>query len=154
MGEVYRARDTRLGRNVAVKILPEHLARDPSALARFEREALAIAALSHPHIVEIFDLGDEGGMRFAVMELLEGETVREQLKRGPYPAREVAKIAAAIAEPLSAAHAKGIVHRDLKPENVFLKSDGPLRFWISDWPELRSHRPLETRVRRPLPPQA
>jgi serine/threonine protein kinase len=127
MGEVYRARDTRLGRNVAVKILPEHLARDPAALARFEREALAIAALSHPHIVEIFDLGDEGEMRFAVMELLEGETVREQLKRGPYPAREVAKIGAAIAEALSAAHAKGIVHRDLKPENIFLRSDGHVK---------------------------
>lgn len=127
MGEVYRARDSRLGRDVAVKILPEHLAADPAALTRFEREAIAIAALSHPNIVTIFDFGEEGGTRFAVMELLEGETLREQIKRGPYPPQRAAEIGAAIADGLSAAHAKGIVHRDLKPENVFLTSGGHVK---------------------------
>src|SRR5271169_4950159 len=127
MGEVYRARDLRLGRDVAVKILPEHLAADPAALTRFEREAITVAALSHPNIVAIFDFGEESGTRFAVMELLEGETLREQIKRGPYPPRGAAEIGAAIADGLSAAHAKGIVHRDLKPENVFLTSGGHIK---------------------------
>lgn len=127
MGEVYRARDSRLGRDVAIKILPEHLAADPPALARFEREALAIAALSHPNIVAIFDFGEEAGVQYAVMELLEGQTLRERIKLGPCPPREVAEIGAGIADALSAAHAKGIVHRDLKPENIFINPQGRVK---------------------------
>src|SRR5690349_10695722 len=120
MGEVYRARDTRLGREVAVKVLPEPFANSPDRRARFEREAKAVAALSHPNILAIHDYGTEGGMTYAVMELLEGETLRDRLTRGPLAWREAVEIGAAIAEGLAAAHAKGIVHRDLKPENLFL----------------------------------
>jgi serine/threonine protein kinase/Flp pilus assembly protein TadD len=127
MGEVYRARDSRLGRDVAIKILPEHLASNAEALARFAREAMAIAALSHPNIVVIFDLGNEGDVRFAVMELLLGETLREQVKCSPCHPAAVAEIGAAIAEALSATHARGIIHRDLKPENVFLTTDGRVK---------------------------
>jgi eukaryotic-like serine/threonine-protein kinase len=127
MGEVYRARDSRLGRDVAIKILPEHLAADPPALARFEREALAIAALSHPNIVAIFDFGEEAGVQYAVMELLEGQTLRERMKFGPSTPLEVAEIGAGIADALSAAHAKGIVHRDLKPENIFISPQGRVK---------------------------
>jgi serine/threonine-protein kinase len=124
MGEVYRARDHRLDRDVAIKVLPEAFASDPEALKRFEREAKAVAALSHPNILAIHDFGDSGGVRFAVMELLEGETLRERLKRAALGWRKAAEIAAAIADALTAAHAKGIVHRDLKPENIFLTSVG------------------------------
>lgn len=120
MGEVYRARDARLGRDVAIKILPEQFAADLSALARFEREAFAVAALSHPNIVTIFDVGKEGATRFAVMELLQGETLRARLQRGSCPPKFVAETGAVIADALSAAHAKGIAHRDLKPENIFI----------------------------------
>src|SRR6202140_1510043 len=127
MGEVYRARDSRLGRDVAIKILPEHLASNAEALARFEREAMAIAALSHPNIVVIFDLGNEGEVRFAVMELLLGETLREHVKSSPCQPAAVAEIGAVIAEALSATHARGIIHRDLKPENVFLTTDGRVK---------------------------
>jgi serine/threonine protein kinase/Tfp pilus assembly protein PilF len=127
MGEVYRARDSRLGREVAVKILPQHLAGNCEALARFEREARAVAALSHPNIVVIFDLGNEGGMPFAVMELLQGETLRQQLKRMPYAPRAVAEVGLVISGALAAAHAKGIIHRDLKPENVFVSTDGQIK---------------------------
>src|SRR5579864_6693360 len=124
MGEVYRARDHRLDRDVAVKVLPEAFASDPEALRRFEREAKAVAALSHPNILAIHDFGDSRGVRFAVMELLEGETLRERLKRAALGWRKAAEIAAAIADALTAAHAKGIIHRDLKPENIFLTSGG------------------------------
>ncbi|MGH9846866.1 MAG: protein kinase domain-containing protein, partial [Blastocatellia bacterium] len=127
MGEVYRARDTRLDRDVAVKILPEHLADNPDALKRFEREAKAVAALSHPNILSIFDFGDEQGLSYAVMELLEGETLRDHLKHGPLDWRKAVEIGTAIAEGLAAAHAKGIIHRDLKPENIFLTSDGAVK---------------------------
>ena len=124
MGEVYRARDPRLGRDVAIKVLPQHLANDPDALARFEREARAIAALSHPNILAIYDVGSDRGLTYAVMELLEGETLRSRLARGALPWRDAAEIGAAIADGLSTAHAKGIVHRDLKPDNIFLTADG------------------------------
>ena len=127
MGEVYCARDLRLGRDVAVKILPQHLANDSGARTRFEREAMAVAALSHPNIVVIFDLGEERGVRFAVMELLHGETLRERIQRSPCSRGEAAEVGAAIAEGLGAAHAKGIIHRDLKPENVFLTVDGQVK---------------------------
>jgi len=124
MGEVYRARDPKLNRDVAIKILPEALAADPAALARFEREAQAVAALSHPNILAIHDFGVEGGTHYAVMELLEGETLRARLAHGALPARKAVDLAAQIAEGLAAAHDKGIVHRDLKPENVFVTDEG------------------------------
>ena len=127
MGEVYRARDTRLGREVAVKVLPEPFASNPDRLARFEREAKAVAALSHPNILGIHDYGTHEGVTYAVMELLEGETLGSRLAKGPVPWREAVEFGAAIAEGLAAAHAKGIVHRDLKPENLFLTADGRVK---------------------------
>ncbi len=124
MGEVFRARDTRLWRDVAIKVLPDHLAGDPKALARFEAEARAVAALSNPHILAIHDFGRIDGTSFAVTELLEGETLRALLLRGTVPPRRALEIARSLADALAAAHARGIVHRDLKPENVFLTRDG------------------------------
>lgn len=127
MGNVYRARDLRLDRDVAVKILPEQLAQDAEALRRFEREAKAVAALSHPNILSIFDFGVEQGLSYAVMELLEGETLRERLNRSAMDWREAVEGGIAIAEGLAAAHARGVIHRDLKPENIFLTSDGQVK---------------------------
>ncbi|MBI3421972.1 MAG: protein kinase [Acidobacteria bacterium] len=127
MGEVYRAQDLRLDRDVAVKILPAHLAQDAEALRRFEREAKAVAALSHPNILAIFDFGTESNVSYAVMELLEGETLRARLARAALPWRQAVEIAAAVADGLAAAHAKGIIHRDLKPENIFLTADGQIK---------------------------
>ncbi len=124
MGEVFRARDTRLGRDVAIKVLPDHLSGDQRALARFESEAKAVAALSHPDILALFDVGETNGVHYAGTELLDGETLRSALRRGPIPWREAAGIAASIAEGLEAAHAHGIVHRDVEPENLFLCSSG------------------------------
>src|ERR1044071_324307 len=126
MGEVYRARDPRLNRDVAIKVLPERLANDPQALARFEREAKAVAALSHPNILAIHDFGSEAGIAYAVTELLEGETLRRSLSRA-MPWRRAVETGIAIADGLSAAHSKGIVHRDLKPENIFLTNDGRVK---------------------------
>ena len=127
MGEVYRARDTRLNRDVAIKVLPEHMVNDPDALSRFEREAKALAALSHPNILTIFDVGADQGFSFVVMELLEGKTLRARILRSGLSWPEALEIAVTIAEGLSAAHSKGIVHRDLKPENVFLTSDDRIK---------------------------
>lgn len=127
MGEVYRARDTRLNRDVAIKVLPEHLAGDADARARFEREAKAVAALSHPNILVLHDFGSEDGISWAVTELLEGETLRARLDRGALPWRKTAEIGAAIAEGLAAAHARGITHRDIKPANIFLTADGRVK---------------------------
>jgi eukaryotic-like serine/threonine-protein kinase len=127
MGEVYKARDAKLGRDVAVKVLPEKLAADADSLSRFEREARAVAALSHPNILSIFDFGRNEGVAFAVMELLEGETLRERLSAGALPTRKALEFAAQIAHGLAAAHEKGIVHRDLKPENIFITGDGRVK---------------------------
>jgi eukaryotic-like serine/threonine-protein kinase len=124
MGEVFRARDTRLGRQVAVKILPDAVSQDASRVTRFETEARALAALSHPNILAIHDFGVSDGRVFTVTELLEGETLRARMGGEPVPWRKAAEIAASIADALASAHAAGIVHRDLKPENVFLTSDG------------------------------
>ena len=127
MGEVYRARDAKLDRDVAVKILAEGFAADPDRLARFEGEAKAVAALSHPNILSIFEFGTQAGTAYAVMELLEGQTLRERLAGGPLPVRKAVEHAAQIATGLAAAHDKGIVHRDLKPENVFVTADGRVK---------------------------
>jgi len=124
MGEVYRARDERLGRDVAIKVLPEAVSSDPDRLARFEREARALAQLSHPAILSIFDFGKEGEMTYAVTELLEGETLRERLGHEQLSWRRAVEIATAIADGLASAHSAGIIHRDLKPENIFLTRDG------------------------------
>jgi serine/threonine-protein kinase len=124
MGEVYRAHDTRLSREVAVKVLPAHSAGSAEALSRFEREARAVAALSHPNILAIHDFGREGDVSYCVTELLEGETLRERLAASAIPARNALEHARQIALGLAAAHDRGIVHRDLKPENLFLTRDG------------------------------
>jgi len=127
MGEVYRARDTRLGREVAIKILPATAREDPERLRRIEQEARAAGALSHPNILAIFDVGVHNGAPYIVSELLEGETLRERLQRGSLPRRRAIEHATQIAYGLAAAHEKGIVHRDLKPENVFLTEDGRVK---------------------------
>ena len=128
MGEVYRARDTRLGRDVAIKVLPERLASDRDAAARFERESKAVAALSHPNILAIHDVGKtEDGVAYAVTELLEGSTLRDRLEGGALPFRKCVDYGVQIAEGLAAAHERGIVHRDLKPENVFVGPDGRVK---------------------------
>jgi TolB-like protein/Flp pilus assembly protein TadD len=127
MGEVYRARDEKLDRDVAIKVLPESVAADPDTLARFEREAKAVAALSHPNILAIHDFGKHDGICYAVMELLEGQTLREKLLPGPVPPKRAVDYALQIARGLSAAHDKGVVHRDLKPENLIVTRDGHLK---------------------------
>jgi len=127
MGEVYRARDTKLDRDVAVKVLPADLAGDPEALSRLEREARAVAQLSHPNILAIHDFGRQGETAYAVMELLEGETLRARLEQGALPARKAVDLAVQMAEGLAAAYEKGIVHRDLKPENVFVTNEGRVK---------------------------
>jgi adenylate cyclase len=127
MGEVHRARDCRLERDVAIKVLPESMARDPQALARFQREVKVVASLSHPNILTIFDIGTHEEMTYAVMELLEGQTLRRRLKQSVLDLPEVLTIAAAVADGISAAHAKGIVHRDIKPENIFLTDGGVVK---------------------------
>src|ERR1700674_654129 len=116
MGEVYRARDTKLGRDVAVKVLPSHLSENPELKQRFEREARAVAALSHPNILAIFDFGQQGATAYSVTELLDGETLRSRLVGGgALPVRKAVDYAAQMSHGLAAAHDKGIVHRDLKP---------------------------------------
>jgi WD40 repeat protein len=155
MGVVYRARDTRLERDVAVKVLPEAFADDPDRLRRFEQEARAVAALNHPHIVTIHDVGTHQGAPFVVTELLEGETLREVLTHRAPSQRQLLEVAAQAADGLAAAHRKGLVHRDLKPENLFLTTDGRLK--ILDFglaTHVRGHgadaeRPTETHVSTP-----
>src|SRR5688572_2603981 len=127
MGEVYRARDTRLHREVAIKVLPDLFAHDPDRRVRFDREAQAVAALSHPNILAIHDVGVQDGLTYAVTELLDGETLRERLKAGALPTRKAIELGVQIARGLAAAHDKGLVHRDLKPENLFLLRDGQLK---------------------------
>src|SRR5215468_1664459 len=123
MGEVYRAHDTRLGRDVALKILPESFTRESDRLHRFEQEARAVAALNHPNILAVFDIGQQNGSPYLVSELLEGETLRTVLDRGALSQRKAIEYGVQIAQGLAAAHEKGIVHRDLKPENIFLTRD-------------------------------
>jgi eukaryotic-like serine/threonine-protein kinase len=127
MGEVYRARDSRLDRDVAVKVLSADLATDPSALARFEREAMSVARLSHPNILSIFEFARDGATAFVVTELVEGETRRSQLESGALAARRAVAYALQIARGMAAAHGRGVVHRDLKPENVMITRDGQVK---------------------------
>src|SRR5262245_60551763 len=124
MGEVYRARDTRLDRTVALKVLPDHLARDPDLRERFEREARAVSSLNHPHICALFDVGHQDGTDFLVMEHIEGETLLDRLARGPMPIDQVLRYGIEIADALDKAHHQGIVHRDLKPGNIMLTKGG------------------------------
>jgi eukaryotic-like serine/threonine-protein kinase len=124
MGEVYRARDTRLGRDVAIKILPQHLSSNPDLKARFEREGRAVSALSHPHICHLYDIGSQDGTDYLVMELLEGESLADRLKKGPLPLKQALEYGIEIAEALEKAHKSGIVHRDLKPGNIMLTKSG------------------------------
>src|SRR5580698_3938266 len=127
MGEVYRARDSRLKREVAIKVLPQALSLDADRLRRFEQEALATAALNHPNILAVFDIGTNEGSPYVVSELLEGETLRERLRSGSIALRKTLDYALQIAHGLAAAHEKGIIHRDLKPENLFLTKDGRVK---------------------------
>jgi serine/threonine protein kinase len=148
MGSVYRARDLRLGREVALKVMADHVAADPEMRRRFEIEARAVAGLSHPCIMAIHELAVIGGLPVAVMELLEGETLRARISKGVCPWREAVRIAAAVADGLAAAHTRGVIHRDLKPENIFLTSDGAVKildFGLAlqrlDGPEVSSNTP-------------
>src|ERR1700716_2234468 len=127
MGEVYRARDSRLKRDVAIKVLPQALSADADRLRRFEQEALATAALNHPNILAVFDIGTYESSPYVVSEMLEGETLRDRLRGGSIATRKALDYALQIAHGLAAAHEKGIIHRDLKPENLFITKDGRIK---------------------------
>ena len=127
MGEVYRARDSRLNRDVAIKVLSAHFSRDPDRVSRFRQEAQAAAALNHPNILAIHDFGEHDGSEYIVAEMLEGETLRERLRSGTLSTRKAVDYAEQTARGLAAAHEKGIVHRDLKPENIFITRDGGVK---------------------------
>ena len=127
MGEVYCAKDQKLGRDVAIKVLPEEFARDADRVARFQREAKLLASLNHPNIAAIYGLEESGGTNFLVLELVEGETLSDQLKRGPIPVEESLKLALQIAEAVEAAHEKGVIHRDLKPANIKVTPEGKVK---------------------------
>src|SRR5437879_6369876 len=124
MGEVYRARDARLDRTVAIKILPAHLSQNAEAKERFDREARAISSLSHPNICHLYDVGQQDGASYLVMEYLDGETLADRLRKGPLPLEQVLKIGADICEGLERAHCSGVAHRDLKPSNIMLTKTG------------------------------
>jgi serine/threonine protein kinase len=142
MGEVYRARDPTLRRDVAIKMLPEHWSQNPERLRRFELEAQASAALNHPNIVSIFHVGQHDGSPYIVTELLQGETLRDRLRRGPMRPREACDCAVEVARGLAAAHDAGVVHRDLKPENLFLTKDGRLKILDFGLAKLSQPEPL------------
>jgi serine/threonine protein kinase len=127
MGEVYRARDTRLDRDVAIKVLPASVSADPERLARFDREARTLAALNHPHIAHIHGVEESAGVHALVMELVEGEDLSRRIARGAIPLDEALPMARQIAEALEAAHEQGIVHRDLKPANIKVREDGTVK---------------------------
>ena len=124
MGEVYRAKDTRLDRTVAIKVLPAHLSSDPDLKQRLEREAKAISALQHPNICTLYDIGTQGDAEFLVMKYLDGQTLAERLQKGSLPVEQVLKIATEVAQALEKAHQQGIIHRDLKPANIMLTKAG------------------------------
>ncbi len=124
MGEVYKARDTRLDRTVAIKVLPEHVASAPDLKQRFEREAKTISSLNHPHICTLHDIGSQDGIDSLVMEYLEGDTLAQRLEKGPLPLDQALQVAIEIADALDKAHRQGITHRDLKPRNIMLTTVG------------------------------
>ena len=136
MGVVHRARDPRLGREVAIKVLPASFSADPERLQRFEQEARAAAALNHPNIVAVFDIGESDGAPYVVSELLEGETLRERLRTGALSTRKATDYGLQITRGLAAAHEKGIVHRDLKPENLFITHDNRIKILDLAWRNL------------------
>jgi serine/threonine protein kinase len=142
MGEVYRARDTRLERTVAIKILPAHLSCDPVRKQRFEREAKTISSLNHPHICVLHDIGSQDGVDYLVMECVEGETLAKRLEKGPLPLEQVLKYGAQIADALDKAHRSGVVHRDLKPGNIMLTPTGA-SCWILGWRNGETHWRVE-----------
>ena len=127
MGDVYRARDTKLHRDVALKILPDGVGSDPDRIARFQREARTLAALNHPHIAAIYGLEEGAGLHLLVMELVEGHDLSQRIARGPIPIDEALPIATQVAEALEAAHEEGIIHRDLKPANIKVRADGTVK---------------------------
>src|SRR4051794_13995928 len=124
MGEVYRARDSRLARDVAIKVLPAELSSNVERLSRFEREARSASALNHPNVVTIYDVGQQDGLFYIAMELVDGRTLRDLLAQGPVPLPQLLRIGAQVADGLACAHASGLVHRDLKPENLMVSKDG------------------------------
>ena len=143
MGEVYRARDARLNRTVAIKVLPSNVTNDPVALQRFQREARAVAALSHPHVCPVHDVGRQDGIDFLVLEFLDGETLAHRLSRGKLPLEQALQYATQIASGLAAAHEAGLIHRDIKPGNIMLTKSGAmlLDFGLAKTPEaLRTAR--------------
>ena len=127
MGEVYKAKDQKLGRDVAIKVLPEEFAKDADRVARFQREAKLLASLNHPNIAAIYGLEESDGTHFLVLELIEGDTLADRIKAGPIPVEESVKLALQIAEALEAAHEKGVIHRDLKPANIKISLDGKVK---------------------------
>jgi serine/threonine protein kinase len=135
MGEVYRAHDAKLGRDVAIKVLPPMFTADHERLARFESEARMLAAVNHPHIGAIYGLENAGGAPALVLELVDGETLADRLRRGPIPPRDALTIARQIADALDAAHRKGIVHRDLKPANIKVTPEGLVKVLDFGWPK-------------------
>ena len=149
MGQVYRGRDPRLGREIAIKILQSDSSKDAEALGRFEREARAVASLSHPNIIAVHDFGEFDGTFFVVTELLEGQTLRDRLLESSVPWRKAVDIGAEIAEGLAAAHARSIVHRDLKPENIFMTADGRVK--ILDFGLAQTDPLLSTRNETVIP---
>ncbi len=152
MGEVWKARDTRLGREVAIKVLPAEVAADPSRLKRFEKEARSASALNHPNIVTIYDIGSVESVSYIAMEKVDGKTLREMLFSGPLPMKRLLQVAPQIADGLARAHEAGIVHRDLKPENVMMTKDGLVKILdfglakltLKDASDEGSHLPTET----------
>ena len=150
MGEVYRGRDTRLGREVAIKVLPSALARDPERVRRFEREARSASALSHPNIVTIYEIGSCDSVSYIAMELINGDSLRALLLEGALPVRQLLQIAVQLAAGLAKAHASGIVHRDLKPENVMVTEEGHVK--ILDFGLAKLTQPDSTAEGRPPSP--
>jgi len=146
MGEVFRARDTRLNRDVAVKVLPKDFVAEVDRMRRFEQEAKTLAALNHPNVLTVFDAGVHEGTPYLVSELLEGKTLREEMNGGALPVRKAIDHALQIAHGLAAAHGKGIVHRDLKPENIFVTKDGRVK--ILDFGLAKLKAPVAADVRR------
>src|SRR6202171_3167649 len=144
MGEVYRAPDSRLGRDVAIKVLPAATAADPERRQRFEQEARAASALNHPNILTVYDIGETDGTTYMAMELVDGKTLRELLASGePVPTKKLLDIAVQTAEGLAKAHSAGIVHRDLKPENLMVSKDGFVKILDFGLAKLTSEQPLD-----------